>query len=361
MPKQPHRDPTSLGPQHPRTPGPRDPRTPVPQDPGTPGPRYPRTPVPQERRWGPGVLGSWGPWGPGVLGSRGPGVLGSQRCRPLDSTPVSRWQPWDAWTSAASVTMDTLGIEPRAPRMLSGCDATTPRALGSQQLPSSVLLRRHCSCPWSPRTPGPQDPRTPGPQDPRTPVPQDPGTPARRWGPGLGSWGPWGPGVLGSRGPGVLGSQRCRPLDNTPVSRWQPWDAWTSAASVTMDTLGIEPRAPRMLSGCDTTTPRALGSQQLPSSVLLRRHCSCPWSPRTPGPQDPRTPGPQDPRTPVPQDPGTPARRWGPGTGVLGSLGSWGPGVPGSWGPGVPEVPAPGQHAGLQVAAMGRLDVRLHL
>ena len=26
----------------------------------------------------------------------------------------------------------------------------------------------------------------------------------------------------------------------------------------TMDTLGIEPRASRMLSGCDTTTPRAL-------------------------------------------------------------------------------------------------------
>ena len=25
----------------------------------------------------------------------------------------------------------------------------------------------------------------------------------------------------------------------------------------TMDTLGIEPRASRMLSGCDTTTPRA--------------------------------------------------------------------------------------------------------
>ena len=25
-----------------------------------------------------------------------------------------------------------------------------------------------------------------------------------------------------------------------------------------MDTLGIEPRASRMLSGCDTTTPRAL-------------------------------------------------------------------------------------------------------
>ena len=29
---------------------------------------------------------------------------------------------------ASKLIMDTLGIEPRAPRMLSGCDATTPRA-----------------------------------------------------------------------------------------------------------------------------------------------------------------------------------------------------------------------------------------
>ena len=28
--------------------------------------------------------------------------------------------------------------------------------------------------------------------------------------------------------------------------------------AASMDTLGIEPRASRMLSGCDTTTPRAL-------------------------------------------------------------------------------------------------------
>ena len=32
-----------------------------------------------------------------------------------------------------------------------------------------------------------------------------------------------------------------------------------------MDTLGIEPRASRMLSGCDTTTPRALGGPQCKS------------------------------------------------------------------------------------------------
>ena len=36
----------------------------------------------------------------------------------------------------------------------------------------------------------------------------------------------------------------------------QPCDK--AATSWRMDTLGIEPRASRMLSGCDTTTPRAL-------------------------------------------------------------------------------------------------------
>ena len=35
-----------------------------------------------------------------------------------------------------------------------------------------------------------------------------------------------------------------------------------------MDTLGIEPRASRMLSGCDTTTPRALYAGRITS--LLR-------------------------------------------------------------------------------------------
>ena len=39
-----------------------------------------------------------------------------------------------------------------------------------------------------------------------------------------------------------------------------------------MDTLGIEPRASRMLSGCDTTTPRALdgsSSESLPSEAWI--------------------------------------------------------------------------------------------
>ena len=33
---------------------------------------------------------------------------------------------------------------------------------------------------------------------------------------------------------------------------------WPRPTPISMDTLGIEPRASRMLSGCDTTTPRAL-------------------------------------------------------------------------------------------------------
>ena len=42
-----------------------------------------------------------------------------------------------------------------------------------------------------------------------------------------------------------------------------------------MDTLGIEPRASRMLSGCDTTTPRALeSSQHSPGSLIFaKRGC----------------------------------------------------------------------------------------
>ena len=228
--------------------------------------------------------------------------------------------------------------------MLSGCDTTTPRALGSQAaavkccaIATSLAHVLGAPGPQDPRTPGPQDPRTPGPRYPRTPVPQRAAGVLGSWGPGV--LGSWGPGVLGSWGPGV--PEVPAPWTDTPVSRWQPWDAWPSAASVTMDTLGIEPRAPRMLSGCDTTTPRALGSQAVASQQPCSMAASLlhvPGAARTPGPQDPRTPGPQDPRTPVPQDPGTPARRWGPG--VLGSwgpgvLGSWGPGVLGSWGPGV--------------------------
>ena len=37
-----------------------------------------------------------------------------------------------------------------------------------------------------------------------------------------------------------------------------------------MDTLGIEPGASRMLSGCDTTTPRALWKESIRS--CLNKH-----------------------------------------------------------------------------------------
>ena len=47
---------------------------------------------------------------------------------------------------------------------------------------------------------------------------------------------------------------------------------WSSRVA-RMDTLGIEPRASRMLSGCDTTTPRALEciSHSLGSSTFAKR------------------------------------------------------------------------------------------
>ena len=41
-------------------------------------------------------------------------------------------------------------------------------------------------------------------------------------------------------------------------------------ARLQMDTLGIEPRASRMLSGCDTTTPRALAMR----GILISMRCS---------------------------------------------------------------------------------------
>ena len=45
-----------------------------------------------------------------------------------------------------------------------------------------------------------------------------------------------------------------------------------AAASWCMDTLGIEPRASRMLSGCDTTTPRALCETEIQLRVCAQKH-----------------------------------------------------------------------------------------
>ena len=67
-------------------------------------------------------------------------------------------------------------------------------------------------------------------------------------------------------------------------SLWLGCHTLTSAKR--MDTLGIEPRASRMLSGCDTTTPRALGhiaracndgrrNLAGPGGKSPRRKCGC--------------------------------------------------------------------------------------
>lgn len=42
-----------------------------------------------------------------------------------------------------------------------------------------------------------------------------------------------------------------------PARHHSPWALPLPHLTMKVDTLGIEPRASRMLSGCDTTTPRA--------------------------------------------------------------------------------------------------------
>ena len=61
---------------------------------------------------------------------------------PGPSLPVVYTESVLSWTesSPGQRAMDTLGIEPRASRMLSGCDTTTPRAL--ELLPR---ILRECS------------------------------------------------------------------------------------------------------------------------------------------------------------------------------------------------------------------------
>ena len=48
-----------------------------------------------------------------------------------------------------------------------------------------------------------------------------------------------------------------------------------TSTSKTMDTLGFEPRAPRMLSVCDTTTPRALAGMHDNGTFSRRAHSLC--------------------------------------------------------------------------------------
>ena len=57
--------------------------------------------------------------------------------------------------------------------------------------------------------------------------------------------------------------RRCRPH----IDVFQTYTGNTVCGKI--DTLGIEPRASRMLSGCDTTTPRALEMQCEAKSFLV--------------------------------------------------------------------------------------------
>ena len=97
--------------------------------------------------------------------------------------------------------MDTLGIEPRASRMLSGCDTTTPCALCRIHL-------LHMAYEFIPRTIE------------------------------------------------CTGHYKCRCLLQ---EMFLASECIIITQLLDMDTPGIEPRASRMRSGCDTTTQYALG------------------------------------------------------------------------------------------------------
>ena len=102
-------------------------------------------------------------------------------------------------------SLDTLGFEPRAFRMRSGCDTTTPCA------PQNMRLHRS--------------------------------SPHNSW---------WGPRANPRRVEACGGPGRCPCATCCPAVR----------CCRSLGTLGFEPRASRMRSGCDTTTPCA--PQNLP-------------------------------------------------------------------------------------------------
>ena len=128
--------------------------------------------------------------------------------------------------------MDTLGFEPRAFCMRSGCDTTTPCALERHKSEGHMLQAS---------------------------------TSGREVG-------------LNRVQPALFSSTPCSRALARPSCPGRGDPAWSWAGAVLrkgvememqmemgtkmdidMDTLRIEPRASRMLSGCDTTTPRALG------------------------------------------------------------------------------------------------------
>ena len=51
-------------------------------------------------------------------------------------------------------------------------------------------------------------------------------------------------------------------------------DIHECCAGYTMDALGIEPRALRMRSECDTTTPRALAANASQANIMLSGICT---------------------------------------------------------------------------------------
>ena len=140
-----------------------------------------------------------------------------------------------AWVSRR---MDTLGIEPRASRMLSGCDTTTPRALDMQL---GQVCSFNISLDLAAARPG------------LVAVSDSIDTALRH--------------ELCSK---VWPSGWVHVWCNThllpgQIPEEQVYCSAAALMSASMDTLGIEPRASRMLSGCDTTTPRALEMMWRPS------------------------------------------------------------------------------------------------
>ena len=137
----------------------------------------------------------------------------------------------------AELQLDTLGIEPRASRMLSGCATTTPRAHDRQaaaaastdsHLPHRACARTASACPSA----GWEKQVSAKCHSSLSDMRPDNGQMARS---------AFVCGLLGMHGAAACSARR------------------RAAGAAPLDTLGIEPRASRMLSGCDTTTPRAHG------------------------------------------------------------------------------------------------------
>ena len=116
-------------------------------------------------------------------------------------------------------SMDALGTEPRALRARSGCDTTTPRARNARH--EGRRSRRHAAA-----------------------VAHALSTSSCRR-------------PAGARGLRFGAGNSARGVKLASVSALVCTDVVASARYCAMDSLGLEPRTPRMLSGRDATTPRA--------------------------------------------------------------------------------------------------------